>query len=508
MSSYDLKYHANKFKKEWLLLIIILLGASFIRLWDVGGDGFNNDESIYGGQAASLAGYKEFEEHFSIFRAHPLLLQYMVSIVFANLGIIDSAARMIPAAFGILTVLVTYLIGKQLYDTKVALTAALVLAFLPYHVVLSRQVLLDVPLTFFFALTLYFLICYLKRTECVHWLFFTGASAGLAFLSKELGIFALVVSIICLFLTKSITIKRICVIMSTFLFASSPFWLPIMTVTEAYDAAVAYWNWQTSRDPNQPSDFYFILIWEEALGYVLTGLFCLSIVYSVKIGSIKEPKVYVLLLWIVIPLVVFQFLTVKGYPFLSTTIPPFVLLGVSFLFSNWMRKVAHYRIVAIAIVPLIFVFVGPMLHYIFHLPPIYLVGSGGEPYTRASALWIKDNLPQGVFLTLDTRTANVIKFYSNNDAIALHSNNNPSYRHIENPDLPILHGKINYLVYEAFLVDRLPYLKEESRELDQLIVKYNAVPVHEEYETVDGKNLTKPALVVYVLNNSNTKISE
>ena len=191
---------------------------------------------------------------------------------------------------------------------------------------------------------------------------------------------------------------------------------------------------------------------------------------------------------------------------MSPIIPPFVLLGVSFLFSTWMKKVPHYRILVITIVPLIFVFVGPILHYIFQIPPIHLVGSEGEPYSRASALWIKDNLPQGVFLTLDTRTANVIKFYSHNDAVALHSNNNPAYTQIENPDLPILNGKINYLVYEAFLVDQLPYLKQEAKELNQLTIKYNAVPIHIEYESVDGKKSTKPVLIIYTLNAPNKSV--
>ena len=119
---------------------MIILGASFVRLWDLGANGFNNDEAIYGGQAASLAGYEEFEKHFSIYRAHPLLLQFMVSIILGSFGILDNVARVVPAVLGILTVLVTYLIGKQLYDTKVALIAALVLALLPYHIILSRQV--------------------------------------------------------------------------------------------------------------------------------------------------------------------------------------------------------------------------------------------------------------------------------------------------------------------------------------------------------------------------------
>lgn len=484
---------------------MIIIIATFVRLWDLGDNGFNNDEAIYSGQAASLVGYKEFEKHFSIFRAHPLLLQFMISIVFGIFGPHDILARMIPAALGILTVLVTYLLGKELYDIKVALTAALVLALLPYHVILSRQVLLDVSLTFFFALSIYFLIRYVKKPLDTYWLFLIGASSGLAFLSKEVGIIALAVSFVSIILTKNFTFRRIGLILSAFLLASSPFWLPILTISQAHDAALAYWNWQTSRDPNQSDDFYITLIRQEALGYILTSLVVLSIVYAVKTGAVREPRVFISLLWIGIPLVIYQFLTVKGFAFLSLMIPAFVLLGVSFLFSSWIKKIPHSKIIVITIIPLIFVFAGPLLHYTFQIPPIYLVGAQGEPYSRESALWIKDNLPEkGEFLTLDIRTANIIKYYSHNDAVGLHSNKNPSYTQVENPDLSILNGKINYLVYENFLVYTLPYLKDEAKEMNKLIVKYDAVPIHINYGTDDDINSAKPVLIIYALNNTIT----
>ena len=497
------KRRLNLSKGEYLLLIIIILAASLVRLWDLDSNGFNNDEAIYSGQAATLAGHKEYGEHFSIYRAHPLLLQYFVSVMFANFGISDTIARLVPAILGIFTVIVTYMIGKILYDKKVAFIAAFVLALLSYHIIVSRQVMLDASLTFFFTLTLYFFVLHLKKPKEAHWLFLVGASAGLSFLSKEIGIFALITSIVCLFLIKGFNFRNIIIVASSFVLVSSPYWLPILTIPEAHDAALAYWNWQASRDPNQSADFYLTLISQEVLGYILTGLFILSVIYSLATRDISKPSVFILLVWIGIPLIIFQFLAVKGYAFASPTITPFVLLGVSFLFSDWMKKLPHHRIFVIGLIPLIFVFSGPMLHYLFQIPPIQLVGSGGEPYAREGAIWIRDNVPQkGIFLTIDIRTANVIRYYANNEALSLHSNNNPAYIQIDNPDLPILNGKIDYLVYETYLVEQFPYLKGEAKELNQLIIKYSGIPIHTEYETytdTNGKNLIKPALIIYSL---------
>src|ERR1044071_62749 len=103
-------------KKENLVLLVILFIAFFLRSWDIGWNGFNGDESIYSGQAASLLGQKEFLKDFAVFRAHPLLVQSMVSFVFALFGIQDVVARIIPIFFGSLTVYVTYLTGKELFN--------------------------------------------------------------------------------------------------------------------------------------------------------------------------------------------------------------------------------------------------------------------------------------------------------------------------------------------------------------------------------------------------------
>jgi hypothetical protein len=144
-----------------------------------------------------------------------------------------------------------------------------------------------------------------------------------------------------------------------------------------------------------------------------------------------------------------------------------------------------------------------MLHYLFQIPPINLVGSGEEPYARDGAIWIRGNVPQeAVFLTLDSRTANIIKYYSNNNAVSLHANKNPAYIEVVSPDLPILNGEIQYLVYEVYLAEQLPYLKEEAREMRQLITKYNGSAIHTEYETnmdINGKKLIKPVLIIYSL---------
>ena len=497
------KRRVNIFKNEYFFLIIIIIAASIIRIWGLGDVGFNNDEAIYSGQAATLAGYEEFGKFFSIFRAHPLFLQFAVSIFFSNFGISDTIARTVPVIFGILTVILVYLIGKMLYDRNVAIAAAVVIAIIPYHIIVSREVLIDVPLSFFFTLTLYFLVRYMKNSDGVHWLYLIGVSSGLSFLSKEVGMFALISSMIGLLFIRRFTLKTIFIVLSSFILVASPYWIPILTLEEANDAWLSYWQWQTQREANHSDTFYLTIIPKDALGFMLTALCIMSIVFAIVTRNVKKPAVFLLLIWIAIPIIIFQFLPIKGFHFVVSLIPAFTLLGVSFLFSDWMKKVPYYRIVPIVFIPLILISSGSVLSHLFGIPFSDDVGSGGEPYAREGARWIRDYVPNNAtILTMDTPMANIIKYYSNNEVYSLHSNKNPAYTKILNSDLAILNGDIEYLVYEAYRLDSSPYLLEEADELIELVAKYDAIPIYAEYETLpnNSKNFTDPALIIYSLN--------
>ena len=140
------------------VLVPALLGlAVALRVVDLDRVGFNSDEAVYSGQAAALIGDETMSQFFSVFRAHPLLLQTMLGGLFEVLGISDLAARLFVAlTFGVGSVVLTYMLAYRLYGQRVAIVAAVILAVLPYHVLVSRQVLLDPPLAFFVLLSLWF----------------------------------------------------------------------------------------------------------------------------------------------------------------------------------------------------------------------------------------------------------------------------------------------------------------------------------------------------------------
>src|SRR5512147_549499 len=170
-------------------IVIVTAVAIGLRVWGLNQLGYNTDEAVYSGQAAAIAQAPVLKDIFPIFRAHPLLFQFVLALVFA-FGVSDLAGRLVAVAVGLATVYITYRVGKLLYGVKAGLLAGLFFALMPYHVVVSRQVLLDGPLVLFTTLTLFFLARY-AMTNRPAWIYLTGVGMGLTFLAKETGIIML-----------------------------------------------------------------------------------------------------------------------------------------------------------------------------------------------------------------------------------------------------------------------------------------------------------------------------
>ena len=171
-------------KQEIFVIFSIFVITFIVRIYDLGEVALNNDEAIYAGQAASLANFSEYQEQFSIFRAHPLLLQFMMSISFYFFGINEFTARIIPMLLSCSIIVMSYFIAKFLYNQRTAVISSIILSLLPYHISISKQALVDVSMSFFFVLSLLLIILYYRK-KTLFLLYGIGISTGLCFLSKE-----------------------------------------------------------------------------------------------------------------------------------------------------------------------------------------------------------------------------------------------------------------------------------------------------------------------------------
>src|SRR5687768_3389274 len=130
------------------VLVLSLGVGAVLRFWNINALGYNSDEAVYTGQAASLAGDPALSQYFPIFRAHPMVFQYLLSLAHTIFGVHDLVGRSMVAIVGLITVLLVYRTAADLYGQWTGVLAAAMMAFMPYHVIVTRQVLLDGPLAF------------------------------------------------------------------------------------------------------------------------------------------------------------------------------------------------------------------------------------------------------------------------------------------------------------------------------------------------------------------------
>src|SRR5215212_4401999 len=93
-------------------VVLVICVATGIRVWGLNQIGFNTDEAVYSGQAAAIAQVPLLRDIFPVFRAHPLLFQFLLAVLF-NFGVSDLAARLLAVAIGVLTVYIVYRLGRS-----------------------------------------------------------------------------------------------------------------------------------------------------------------------------------------------------------------------------------------------------------------------------------------------------------------------------------------------------------------------------------------------------------
>jgi 4-amino-4-deoxy-L-arabinose transferase-like glycosyltransferase len=118
----------------------------------------------------------------------PPLLYWLNSISFSIFGQNEFAARFFPALSGLLTVLLTYHIGRKIYGRREGILAALVLGTSAGFLAQARMNIIDMPLTLCMTATLgFFLLAAMKgekRKGLYYYLFYV--SAALTVLAKGL----------------------------------------------------------------------------------------------------------------------------------------------------------------------------------------------------------------------------------------------------------------------------------------------------------------------------------
>ncbi|MFG2057487.1 ArnT family glycosyltransferase [Micromonospora sp. NPDC048930] len=507
-------------QRRWAVpsaLVAIAALALLIRVWRLDALGFNSDEAVYAGQAASLAGNPNYTPFFPVFRAHPMLFQALLSPFFRT-GEADVAGRVVVAVLGVATVLAVHLLGARLYGRPVGLVAALLVAVMPYHVIVTRQVLLDGPMVLFATLTLYCLVRFVQSQQAL-WYVAAGGMLGLTMLTKETSV--VLAGGVYAFLALTPTVRRpvrlslLAVAATAVVFATHP-------VSQALAGhsrtGKSYLVWQLFRRPNHSMSFYLETV-PPAMGLLVVAAAAGGLWWLRRHRSWRET---LLLSWLAAPVLFFQLWPVKGFQYLLPAVAPVAVLAARALTGMPLpqrlgrlfrragrspgagpaRMLPTVRAAVLAVVTLSLLV--PSWNAVNRADnATFLAGSGGVPGGREAGRWVAANTPAGsVVLTLGPSMANIIQYYGHRRSYGLSVSpnplrRNPSYEPLPNPDWWLRHNDLHYVVWDSFSAGRSAFFAER---LMVLIRRYHGRVVHTEY--VDGTDPTGapvpvPVVIIY-----------
>ena len=189
-----------KDRYAWLLLIISLSVRIYLSVFTYV---IKNDSVAYMQNAKYFAG----GDFTSALRHdyHPLY-SLMMAVLYKVVPNMELSGTIISVFFGTLTVVVFYLIGKSVFDRKISFVSSVILAFHPYAVRFSADIISDSTYFFFFISALgsgYFAITNRKLLLFA----LTGICSAFAYLARPEGIGIIIIVVFWCVLKDCIKIK-------------------------------------------------------------------------------------------------------------------------------------------------------------------------------------------------------------------------------------------------------------------------------------------------------------
>src|SRR5437762_819788 len=402
--------------RDAILAIGVLGIALFTRFWMLGGTGFSGDEAVYSGQAAVIAGDSEMARYFVLIsrgNSNFLMFQYLVAGAYHLFGITDAVPRMVSAVFSTLTVPIAYELGRTLFNRRVAIGSAILLAASSYTIALGRLALLDAALGFFFALSMLFAAKWIRSQHSQNlWLYAFAAAAALAIQVKVTGV--LVVVIAALYLVASGQIRKIRLRQwvgggAVFVLFMAPALIEFAIDPHQFLALLGD---STRRLSNVPSGYYFRKL-SSYEGFIFPTLWVLAVLIAVRWRTQGDK---LLMAWILVGTLFFQLYPLKAYNYLLPLIPAYSVITARVIVSIADRivAIARYPRLARRVAPVAF---GALL--LSTVAPISnTLAAQQQPGLREAAMWLAEHTPKdaGVMTISQGSAQYAISFYSQRDA--------------------------------------------------------------------------------------------
>ncbi len=298
--------------------------------------------------------YKQWTINHIWLHKPPMALWIMAGII-KVFGTNELAIRLPSVLLSLLSVFLTFLIGKELFSKQTGVVAAFFLAFNGFFVDITAGRTttdhIDSTFLFFVLLGIYLSIKYYSSKKT--WLFVSAAIVcGLALLTKWLPALIIVGLFGLMGLMNKIGFIKNVVAVSLFTAISFLVYLPWRLYTQqqyplefAWEQAYNLRHLTEVLEGHQHPWWYYLdwirIIWNEAIYMVLIFLFW-------RVLKFKHKSELILLAWLFVPLLVFSFSATKmpGYVLISA---PAAFISIA-IFCVYLLTEFKYRKLGIAMV--------------------------------------------------------------------------------------------------------------------------------------------------------------
>ncbi len=170
-------------RKTYGILVLIVILSILLRLLFFVGIGFN-DDSYYLEFASKIFYGERFVPPSTLTWGVRIGVYYPVIFFWKIFGIneLSTSAYFLLTSIG--SILVAYLLGKELFNKYVGILSAFLLSVFPLNVIYSTQVGPDIPFQFFSSFSILSFIIFEKRNKLIYALL-SGISLGICYLIKS-----------------------------------------------------------------------------------------------------------------------------------------------------------------------------------------------------------------------------------------------------------------------------------------------------------------------------------
>lgn len=380
-----------------LILVILCLGLFFSHigsrpLWDI-------DEGLHASTSKDMVLNGDWITptfNGKPFYDKPVLYNWLVALAFLLFGFTEFAARLPSAVLGLGCVMVTYLLGKRMFNSTVGFLGGTILATSCEFIILSTAVVHDISLVFFTTLAFYLFYAGYKddRYRKLH-LLLMYAALGFAVLAKGpvgVALPAMVIGLYLLFEKKLRFIKemRIGWGILIFLAVASP-WYVLVTLKDPGYAAYFFIKKNIgsflSSDARHTGPFYYYIPVLFGGFFPWSCFLPVAIIYGVRrrFQTVRGGTAY-LIVWFSAVFVFFSTAISKLATYILPLFPPASLL-VALLWHELLTapNPKIRRSFLVSFLPVVAIFIGAMI-YLWADPLVELEYEAGVKLSEVNTM--------------------------------------------------------------------------------------------------------------------------